>query len=146
MKCIKLLSVEHRMYTWTQPEFSTKITTEKCRKVTTDLLYYMLHWVADDNLIPKLMCISISVLVWWIWHSYLHPNYLCLNVHQVTFDYSTLEAYISKTKNDTNKRISDSKSWHLVGFIRLRRGYNCRNNIHVQRDARSTVLFTPFIY
>ncbi len=33
-----------------------------------------------------------------------------LNLHQATFDYSTLEAYISKTKNDRNKLMSDSES------------------------------------
>ncbi len=37
-------------------------------------------------------------------------NYLCLNIHQATFDYSTLEAYISKSKNDRNAYISKSKN------------------------------------
>ncbi len=76
------------------------------------------------------------------WHCYSHPNYLCLNVHQVTFDYSILEAYISKTKNDRNKWISDSESWHLECFTRLWQGYNCTNNIHVQRAAQKSC----FIY
>ncbi len=39
-----------------------------------------------------------------------HTNYLCVSKHQATFDYSNLEAYISKTKNDRNKLISDSES------------------------------------
>ncbi len=46
---------------------------------------------------------------WWRWHCYSHPNYLCQNVHQVTFDYSNLEAYILHVKNDRNKWISDSE-------------------------------------
>ncbi len=45
---------------------------------------------------------------WWRRHCYSHPNYLCINIHQITFDYSTLEAYISKTKNDRNN-MSDSE-------------------------------------
>ncbi len=32
---------------------------------------------------------------------------------QVTFDYSTLEAHILKTKNDRNKQMSDSESRRL---------------------------------
>ncbi len=60
--------------------------------------------------------IGITLLqVWWRWHCYSHPNYLCLNLHQVTFDNSTVEAYISNTKNDRNKRISDSESLYLGG-------------------------------
>ncbi len=74
--------------------------------------------------------------VWSRWHSNSHPDYLSLNLHQVTFDYSTLEAYISKTKNDRNKQISDSESWHIEGFTWLWWGYNSTNNIHAQRDAQ----------
>ncbi len=45
------------------------------------------------------LIIGIPLLQEWR-KCYSHLNYLCLNVHQVTFDYPTLEAYISKTKND----------------------------------------------
>ncbi len=80
---------------------------------------------------------------WWSWHCYSHPNYLCLNVHQVTFDYSTLEAYISKAKNDKNKWIPDSESWHLVGYtwLRIRKGSNYTNNIHMQRFAQNNLFY-----
>ncbi len=33
-----------------------------------------------------------------------------------TFDYSTLDAYFSKTENDRNKWISDSESRNLEGI------------------------------
>ncbi len=78
--------------------------------------------------------------VGWRWHSYSHSNYVCLNV---TFDYSTLEAYFSKTKNDRNKQISDPESWHIEGFTRLRQRYNCTNNIHAQRDAQKHCFIYP---
>ncbi len=45
----------------------------------------------------------------------IHSAKLCLSVHQVTFDYSTLKAHISKTTNDRNKQISDLKSRYLEG-------------------------------
>ncbi len=47
--------------------------------------------------------------------NYSHPAKLCLSVYQVTFDYSNLKAYISKTTNDRNKWLSDYESRHLVG-------------------------------
>ncbi len=37
-------------------------------------------------------------------------------MHQDTFDYSTLEAYILNTENDRNKLISDSEFWHPGGY------------------------------
>ncbi len=46
----------------------------------------------------------------WRWHCYSHLAKLGLSVYQVTFDYSTLKAHISKSTNDRNKRISDSES------------------------------------
>ncbi len=51
----------------------------------------------------------------WRWHCYSHPAKLCLSVYEVTFDYSTLKAHISKTTNDRKKRISDSEYRHLEG-------------------------------
>ncbi len=72
---------------------------------------------------------------WWRWHCYSHPNYICLNIHQTTFDYSTWEAYISKTKNDRNKWISHSESWHLGGYIWWKKGSHCTNNIPAKRDV-----------
>ncbi len=83
---------------------------------------------------------GISLLQeWWRW-------YLCLNVHQVTFDCSILEAYISRTKNDRNKWILDSKSWHREGYTSLRKGSNGTNNIHVQRDAQKNCFNLPLYY
>ncbi len=80
---------------------------------------------------------GISLLQeWWRWLCYSNSSYLCLNIYQVTFYYSTLEAYISKTKNDRNKWIPDSESWHLGGYTRLNKGPTCTNNIHAQRDAQ----------
>ncbi len=43
---------------------------------------------------------------------------LCISVHKVTFDYLTLKAHISKTRNDRNKQISDyylktDKEWSV---------------------------------
>ncbi len=73
---------------------------------------------------------------WWRWHCYSHTNYFCLNIHQVTFDYSNLEAYISKTKNHRNKQFSNFASWHIEGYTWLRRESNFTNNIHVQRDVQ----------
>ncbi len=80
---------------------------------------------------------------WWRWHCYLHLNYICLNIHQATFDYSNLEANISKTKNDRNKRISDSESWHLGGNIWVKRGSHCTKNIHAQRDVQKHCFIYP---
>ncbi len=82
------------------------------------------------------LIIGIPLLqYWWRWHCYSHPNYPCLNVHQATFNYSNWEAYISKTKNDGNKQISDSESWHIEHYTSVRKGSNCTNNIHAQRDV-----------
>ncbi len=80
---------------------------------------------------------------WWRWHCYSHLNYLCLNMHQATFDYSTLEAYILKTKNDRKKWISDSESWHLGCYTWLKTISNCTNNIHVQRDSQKHCFIYP---
>ncbi len=92
-----------------------------------------------DNLI-----IGIPLLQEWLrWHCYSHLNYLSLNVHQVTSDYSTLEAYISKTKNIRNKRISNSEFCHLEGCTLLRKGSNYTNNIHAQRDAQKHCFIYP---
>ncbi len=52
---------------------------------------------------------------------------LCLNVHQVMFDYSSLEAHISKSKNDRNKQISDLESRFLESSKQLRSGSICTN-------------------
>ncbi len=83
----------------------------------------------------------------WRWHCYSHSNYLWLNMHQATFDYSNLEAYISKTKNDRNKQISDSESWHLGGYSWLKTGSKCTNNIHAQRDVQKhCFFFLPLYY
>ncbi len=51
--------------------------------------------------------------------------------------------YTSKTKNDRNKWISDSESWHLGGYTWLTKGSNCTNNIHVQRDAQKHCFVYP---
>ncbi len=77
---------------------------------------------------------------WWRWHCYSHTDYICLNVHQVTFYYSALEAYISKTKKDRNKLISDSESWP---FSWLRKGSHCTNTMHAQRDAQKHCFIYP---
>ncbi len=37
-------------------------------------------------------------------------------VSLVTFDYSIVEDYISLTKNDRNKQISDTESCHFEGY------------------------------
>ncbi len=90
------------------------------------------HTTAKHNLI-----FGIPLLQeWWRWHCYSIPDYPCLNIHQVTFDYSILEAYISQTKNDRNYQISDSESRHPVEYIWLRIRSICTSNIHVQRDAQ----------
>ncbi len=78
---------------------------------------------------------------WWRWHCYSHPDYLYLNIHQVTFDYSSLEAHILKTKNDRNKRISDSESRHLEDYTRLRG--RSTSNIYAQRDAQKHCFIYP---
>ncbi len=75
----------------------------------------------------------------WRWHWYSHPAKLCLSAFQVTFDFSTLKAYISKTTNVINKRISDSKSRHF----QLRTNSSCTNNIHAQRDAQKHCFIYP---
>ncbi len=80
---------------------------------------------------------------WWRWHCYSHPDYLCLNIEQVNFDYSTLEAQISKIKNDRNKQISDSESRHLVDYIWVRWRSICIINIYVQRDAQKHYFIYP---
>ncbi len=86
------------------------------------------HTTVKHNLI-----IGIPFLqAWWRWHCYSHPNYLCRNIHQVTFDCSTLEVYIANTKN---------VSWHLEGDKWLRS--NCTNSIHVQRDAHKHYFIYP---
>ncbi len=64
-------------------------------------------------------------------------------MHQATFHYSTLEAYILKTRNDRNKQISDSESWHLGGYTGLMKGTNCTNNIYEQRDAQKHFFIYP---
>ncbi len=64
-------------------------------------------------------------------------------MHQATFDYSTLKAYISKTENNRNKWISDSNSWHLKGYNVWRKGSKCTNNIHAQNDAQKHCFIYP---
>ncbi len=71
------------------------------------------------------------------------PCQALLNAEQVTFDYSTLKARISKTTNDRNKRISDSESRHLGDHICLRGSDSYKNNIHVQRDAQKHCFIYP---
>ncbi len=83
---------------------------------------------------------------WWRWHWYSHHDYLCLNIHQVTFDYSTLEAHISTTVNDRNKQISDSESRHLEDYILLWGRSICTNNMHVQRDAEKHCFIYPYTW
>ncbi len=73
---------------------------------------------------------------WWRWHYYSQPDKPGLNIHQVTFYYLTLEAHISKTINDRNKRISDSESGHLEDYIWLWGRAICKRNIHAHRDAQ----------
>ncbi len=63
-------------------------------------------------------------------------------MHQATFDYSTLEAYISKIKNDRNKWIADSESWHVGGNTLLRRDQIVQITYMRKEMSRSTVLFT----
>ncbi len=41
----------------------------------------------------------------------------------------SLEAYILKTKNDKNKRISDSEFWH-PGYTWAMKASNYTNNVH----------------
>ncbi len=110
----------------------------KKKWIHSSLTFTMTYTTDKHNLI----FVILLLWGWWRWHCYLHPNYLCLNMHHATFDYSNLEAYISKTKNDRNKLISDSKSWHLGGHTWLKTGSNCTNNIHVQRDVQKNC----FIY
>ncbi len=88
--------------------------------------------------------IGISLLQeWWRWHYYSHTDYLCLNIHQVTF-ITTLEAHISKTKQDRNKRIADSESRHLDDCMWLRGRPICKSNIHAQRDAPKQFYLPPY--
>ncbi len=50
--------------------------------------------------------------------------------------------YISKTKNDKNKGISDSEFCHLGGYIWLKKGSNCTNNTCAKRCAE-TLFYLP---
>ncbi len=87
--------------------------------------------------LTHIIIIGISLLQeGWRWHCYSHPAKLCLSVYQVTFDYSTLKAHISKTANDKKKRISDIQtSW--------RKDSSCTFNIHAQRDAQKHCFIYP---
>ncbi len=101
-------------------------------------IQYIIWAYATDR---HILIIGISLLQegWW-WHCYSHPAKLCLSVYQVTFDYSTLKAHISKTTNDRNEWISDSESRHLEGSTKLKPDSRCTNNIHAQRDAQKHCL------
>ncbi len=87
---------------------------------------------------------AISLLQegWW-WYCYSHTDANFLNVLQVTFDYSTLEANTSQTKNDRNEYISDFESRYLTEFITLRRDSTCTSNIHVQSDVQKHYFIYP---
>ncbi len=83
-----------------------------------------------------ILIIGISLLQeGWRWHWYSHPAKLYISASQVTLDYSTLKAHISKTTNDRNKQISDSEWRHLAGPHVVRKDSSCTDNIHAQRDA-----------
>ncbi len=74
---------------------------------------YMIWAYTTDR---HILIIGISLLQeGWRWHCYSHSAKLCLSIHKVTFDYSTLKAHIWKTTNDRNKWISDSESRHFEG-------------------------------
>ncbi len=109
----------------------------KLIKITIKYKRSIYNWQTQPNYWNNIFTgrVKMTLLYW-------HPNYLCLNVHQLTFDYSTLEAYSSK-QNERNKQISDSESWHLEGFTRLRQGYSWTNNIHVQRDVQKHSFIYP---
>ncbi len=82
-------------------------------------------------------------------------------MYQVTFDYSTLKAHISKITNDRNKSISDSESRYLEGTIIimvffasvlhnlegttvLRKYSSCTINIHAQKDVQKQFYLPPY--
>ncbi len=78
-------------------------------------------WVYTTD--RHILIIGISLLQeGWRWHCYSHPARLYLSAYQVTFDYSTLKAHISKTTIDRNKQISDSESKHLGGIKEIKEG------------------------
>ncbi len=89
------------------------------------------------------LIIGISLLQW---HCYLYPDFLCLNIQQVTIDYPTLEAHISRTKINRNKWISDSESRHIEGYRWLRGRSICTSNIHAQRDVQKHVFYLAPYY
>ncbi len=114
-----------------------------------------MEYNSKDHCIIKLIKITIQYIIWayitdrhiliigisllqegWKWHCYSHPAKLCQGVYSVTFDNSILKAYISKTRNDRNKQISDSESRYLKDYIWLRGRSIDTNNIPVQRDAQ----------
>ncbi len=124
------------------------------------LAYLTMEYISRGHYIIKLIKITIQYIIWayttdrhiliigisllqerWRWLCYSHRAKLCLSVYNVTFDYSTLKAHISKTANDRNKQISDSESKHLDGTTQLRRYSSCTNKIHVERMSRSTAYY-----
>ncbi len=82
---------------------------------------------------------------WWRWHCYSHPDYLCLKIHQVTFDCSTLEGYISKLK------MIETNRFQILNPDILKIIYDEGENLSVQvtymckEMCRSTVLFTNIL-
>ncbi len=76
--------------------------------VYAHIVYYMLTitiqyiiWAYTTD--RHILIIGILLLQeLWRWHCYSHPVRFCLIVYQVTFDYSTLNVHILKTRNDTN--------------------------------------------
>ncbi len=56
---------------------------------------------------------------WWRWHCYSHPHYLCLNLHQVPFDYSTLYFIYPRT--------TLMYSWWICWNLTC---WNIKTNIH----------------
>ncbi len=92
----------------------------------------------------KLIKITKNIITRVVKMTLLFTHWLSLPKHTTGhFDYSTLEAHISNTKNDRNKQISDSKSRHIEYYTWLRGRSICKCNIHVQRDAQRPALIYP---
>ncbi len=70
-----------------------------------------------------ILFIGISLLQEiWRWHCYSHPTKLCLSPYQITFDYSSLKAHISKTTNDRNKWISEALFYLPLYYLKEESG------------------------
>ncbi len=92
--------------------------------------------------IPLLQeCLKMTLL-------FIH-NYLCLNIHQVTFDYSTVEAYIAWKLISRQLKMIQTNRFQIVNPDILKvipyyaRGRTVQITYMCKEMHRSTVLFTP---